>query len=325
VLLLVGAAACTDQPLAPVPAPEPVPTLTRVECTITVRTAEVSCQSSIPSPAGGPSFIVMGGQDRYVKLASSGASYDAGAQTFDLPVTVQNLLSTAIGTKDGSTATGVRVFFADSPTNGVSVANSDGTFFFTTAAQPYFFYNQLLIPYQISASKTWRFDVPSPVLSFTFTVYVDADRRDEDESLFDRLWSGVTSSAWELATNWAGGVVPDSATTVTILPAALTPPAPHQPVLATDADVLHLRVGFGSTLAPAANTLRVRGNLDAPGTITGGTAWMSGESALLAGNVHALRITGSAHLQGAVRATGAVSIADGSLALNGHPLSIQVP
>lgn len=322
-------AACTDRhPLATTaPAPSEMKTL---ECSADVATRTLSCTTPPPATTSGArANVIMGGQDVYVKLASVSSSYDAGTQVFQTNVTVQNLVKQSLGTSDGVTVQGVRVFFASGPTatsgsGTIEVINETGEELFLGSSQPYFQYNEILAPYQISSALPWQFSVPNTVGTFRFTVYVSAPMVDESTSLLDRVWSGMVSGAWALGGNWEDGAAPDSSSAVGIPNAALMT-GPNMPVLGADERVTHLRVGAASTLGLAGFTLRADGNVDAVGTIGGGTTWMTGTNTLLRGNVDALRVTGSTRLQGGTRATGAVSVQDGSLTVKDQALSISIP
>ena len=119
--------------------------------------------------------LVLGGQGTYVALRSSNVSYNSGTTTFQADVTVQNLTVEPMGTPDGSTVTGVKVFFHSGPTvtsgtGTVTVVNADGTGAFTGTNQPYFFYDQILPTAQVSAAKTWRWAVPSMPASVGLTT-----------------------------------------------------------------------------------------------------------------------------------------------------------
>jgi hypothetical protein len=118
-----------------------------------------------------------GGQNIYVTLTSSNISYDGGTEIFQFDATVQNLMNEAIGTLDGVTPApnGIRVFFADEPSNGVTVTEASGTAFFTSANQAYHEYSEILDKDEVSLSKTWKFQVPSGVTSFTFGVLIETE------------------------------------------------------------------------------------------------------------------------------------------------------
>ncbi|WP_420125692.1 hypothetical protein [Longimicrobium sp.] len=177
---LLLSAACTDRsPTAATPAPGPGQTVRAgIACTVQVSTAQATCEAV--AGGGGLRNVILGGQNKYVRLASSGLAYDVEAQIFTVNVTVQNLLGQRMGTPDGTTATGVRVFFdrlptATTGTGEVTVANADGHGGFTGLNQPYFEYPEILEALGASQPKPWRFNVPSTVEVFSFGVYVDTE------------------------------------------------------------------------------------------------------------------------------------------------------
>jgi hypothetical protein len=316
-IVLVLAAACTDSPVGPDVKPEPVP-LASIECRVNVPAQTMTC--SYPEEVLAGSAIratrLLGGQDKYVKLANYGnAVVD---DTLQMYVTVQNLLADPLGT-DGFTTTGVKLFVPEDPSNGVTVANPTGTDFFTAANQPYFLYNQILTTYEVSDPVQWKFAL-NGASTFSFKVYVSASQADESQSRLDAVWTGGTSSDWSLAANWDPPAMPGASAVVQVPSAPLT----NMPVLSANASVLALRVGTGSTMGLAGFTMAVGGNVDATGTISNGTVTMSGTGALLKGTVPALNVTGSTALQGAARATGAVSVT-GSLTVADSALTISIP
>jgi hypothetical protein len=326
---LVLLAACSDRTVLPTAPPEPPAlTLGQLACTVQVRAQTVSCAEVAPAtPSGVHGDRIIGGQDVYVKLASSGTSYDPEGEVLQSYVTVENLAARALGTPDGVSTSGVRVFFAEGPTvtegeGAVTLNNADGSDAFLGSNQPFFLYNEILEPYQVSAQKAWRFNVPSTVGTFVFTLYVAAALPNEGAPLLDKVWTGAASTDWTDAGNWRDGVVPDSTSTVSVPPDALL--ASHvYPVLSGDVVVLHLRVGGGSTLALNSHALRVRGNIDALGNIVGAPT-VSGSDVLLRGTVQGLQVSGSASLEGAVTSNAAVGVT-GSLTVKDQSLSISIP
>lgn len=151
-----------------------------LQCVAQVRSGSVSCKgATTASTSNGGSRDIIGGQNTYLKLTSSNVSYDGPTQNFQFDVTVQNLLTEAIGTPDGTLAdaNGIIVFMNQAPvaTSGsgtITVLNADGQGTFTGANQDYYRYGQILAHNQVSASKTWQFVVPTTVTSFSFNVYV---------------------------------------------------------------------------------------------------------------------------------------------------------
>jgi hypothetical protein len=328
--LVLLAGACTDGPVAPRAPAAAAGQVAYAECRVDVRAQTLTCSQARLAPAtpkGVRADVTIGGQDVYVKMASSGTSYDSGTEVLSSSVTVQNLLQQVMGTSDGSTVSGVKVFFSSGPTvtsgtGTVTVANASGTDLFTSNDQPYFLYNEILSPYQISNAMQWQFNVPSGVSFFTFQVAISAPTYGSGGYL-DRVWTGAADSVWENAANWQGGVVPDSASTVAIPSDSLL--ASHRmPYLGGGADVANLRVGYGSTLHLAGFTLRARGNVDAVGSVTGGTLWMSGSGTLLGGSVAALQVSGGTKLQSAATASAAVAVT-GSMAVADRTLTISIP
>ena len=327
--LLLLASACVDRnPLSPdgaIPAPAP---LASIQCTVTVASGTMTCAQRAPA-TGGARANIIGGQEIYVKLASSGTSYDSGTQLLSTTVTVQNLLQQTLGLDSLGAAHGVTVFFESGPTltsgsGSVSVFNPDGMGTFTTGNQPYYLYNETLGSFEISAGKLWQFSAEPTVATFSFVVLVSAPLSSRDIALRGAVWEGDVDSLWTTAGNWVGDSVPD-ANSVVAIPPADSLVSRHMPQLTGNVSINALRVGPGSTLSLKGYTLAASANVDAVGTISGGTVRMTGAGALLQGNVDALVLTAGVALQGAAKATGAVSVQDGALNLNGKALSISIP
>src|SRR5438105_4921318 len=195
-LVSVFAAACSDNGVAPLAMGPTTPPLSgftaAVTCEVTVSTATLACGRATPVATNGlvhktsgiePDVVTLGGQGSYVLLTSSGTHYD-GSSLFTSNVTLTNLLALPMNTADGTTADtgGVKVFFNSGPsvtggTGTVTVANPDGTGTFTGTGQPFFKYSggAVLGAGAVTASKTWRFNVPPTVTVFAFTVYVTSE------------------------------------------------------------------------------------------------------------------------------------------------------
>lgn len=301
-----------------------------LQCQADVRAGTVQCDAAAPPPsaAGFHAARVIGGQDRYVRLSSAGTAYDGGTEIFSSTVRVQNLTRHYLGTTDGTTMQGVQIFFHAGPavtsgTGSVTVRNPDGTGVFTASGQPYFQYDAILAPMEMSAGRLWEFDVQSTVNTFAFVVYVSAPMVDESALLLGPVWSGgAGSSDWLAPGNWNGGV-PDSTMVATVPSDSLLGDASH-PVLGLDATVRHLRVGTGSTLDLGGWRLDVRGNVDALGAVTNGTIRLTEAEALAGGTLPAVEVVGDLFLQRAVTATGPVSVS-GSLHAGDLPLTIRIP
>lgn len=331
--LCLFAAACTDLPTTPSPAEVPAVAVPVMTCVAHVRAEQLSCTSANPQQTqlAIAANRILGGQDVYLKLANSGTTYDEAAGIFQTHVTVQNLLQDPLGTSDGSTVDGVRIFFYDglhvlAGEGNAEVLNPDSTAFFTAPEQPYFEYEQILQPYEISASKPWQFQIDSTVDRFSFTVYVSAPQPDESQPLLDAVWRGTVSSDWADGANWAGNAAPDSASAVSVPTDSLVA-GTFFPVLATNAQATHLRVGSGSTVDLAGHTLTLWGNLDVVGAVSSGAVSMQGGSALLRGTIPDLRVGGTLTLQGTTQVTGTLVVERGGLliASSANPITIINP
>lgn len=253
--LLLALAACTDRNPAgapDVPRPELPPSgLSMMTCTVSVRAGTLACDGVAAAP--GVSAAIIGGQGTYVRLASSGVSYD-GTSTLRVDVTVENLTGQALGTADGVTPSddGVRVFFQSGPvatagTGPVAVANADGEAVFTGAAQKYFQYDGILPPGDTTAAKEWRFSMPSSVTAFTFGVYVAAPVRAEAgwisvTPLVPSLVLGDTMRLSGVVRNAAGGAVAG---------AAVAWASSDSSVVTVDAQGLAKGVGLGTATVTA--------------------------------------------------------------------------
>lgn len=168
-------AACADQPVAvPVESPAASPALAVIQCRVDARAATVGC-TDVAGGTARRTLVTVGGQNHYVRLASSGTAYDSASDVVSSTVTVQNLLATPLGTTNGTTPDpkGVRVFFA-TISGPVTVANPSGVGAFTAANQPYFQYDGILAPGATSPGALWRFRL-NGASTFTFTVYVQAE------------------------------------------------------------------------------------------------------------------------------------------------------
>jgi hypothetical protein len=212
--LLLGAlalAACSDRggPIDAAPPVEELPQaqLAQVTCTGNLRARTVSC--SQPGLSGDARGLVVGGQNQYVRVASSSPGYTAADSSFVFGVTVQNLIAQAMGTADGATASaaGVRVFFSSGPVatagSGEIQVVGDGVETFTQANQPYYQYSGadlgadgILAPSETSSSRQWTLKIPQTVESFTFTLLIASDVR------FPSGWVEVSPDSGQLV---AGG------------------------------------------------------------------------------------------------------------------------
>ncbi|HEU4559012.1 MAG TPA: hypothetical protein VFS20_14225 [Longimicrobium sp.] len=190
--LIAGLWACeAPTPVVPLAAPSaPSGSLEELRCTVSMAAETLVCERPDGKARGD---LILGGQGVRVRLTSSNVSIDPATSTLSADVTVRNLMSQPIGTPDGTTVSGVKVFFHQLPTvtdgsGTVSVQNPDGTGTFTAANQPYFLYDAILHPQGTSAAKPWKFTVPATATAFVFSVYVAAAAPIE---------AGVTRWTWK--------------------------------------------------------------------------------------------------------------------------------
>jgi hypothetical protein len=205
------------------------------------------------SPAG-PSFVqhIAGGQGIYIRLTAAAGSSASGV--LSVPVTVQNLTAIPFATLDGFTRDdeGMQVYLLADPvttsgTGVVTLANADGAATFTGSNQSYFQYggklatvdqpdlgpDGILSSGETSTAKTWQFNIPATVTTFTFQAYV----------------SSHTASAGRLAT-----IAPQ---VTAISPATMVP--------GTSA----VLTGYNFNLTPGSNVVKIGGQAAA---VTAGTA-----------------------------------------------------
>jgi hypothetical protein len=117
--------------------------------------------------------VIGGNQGEYITLGLANFAWDSISNIFSFDATVQNNLRQPMGTIDGTTVTGVKVFFYSGPTctgGPCYVTNADGTGTFTADSQAYFLYNQILQPQDVSTSRNWQIFLAPAVETFDFEI-----------------------------------------------------------------------------------------------------------------------------------------------------------
>jgi hypothetical protein len=121
-----------------------------------------------------------------------------------------------------------------------------------------------------------------------------------------KTWTGrwgVNATNWSDPGNWLPPAVPTSAEIVEVRP------APNQPTLTADAAVAQLIVQVGATVNTNGDTLRVSGDVDDSGSITGtGIVVLTKAGKSLRGTVPNLLLSDSIVLAGYTTATGNVTV-----------------
>lgn len=189
VAILFGGAflmACADGPTeTPLRETTDLPSqriLAAISCAADIWEGSLTCESARPATAEhGPRFLIVGGQGKFVTLASTEVSYNPNKALFRAVVTVTNRIHQPLGTLDGVTPTGVKVFFhvpahATSGSGDITLVDGgDGTGDFTGSSQQYYEYLEIITHESLSAQKKWEWIIPTSVLTFAFQVYVAAD------------------------------------------------------------------------------------------------------------------------------------------------------
>jgi hypothetical protein len=154
--------------------------LLSLTCNLDGRSSTISCTTVLPSaPAGVNASVIYGATATYAIFFPFSLVKDTVAHTWQFTAYLQNLLKQSIGTLNGTTTTGVKVFVTDfhatSGTGAVSVANADGTGTFTAPNQPYFNYNQIIAVNGYSGNKLWKFNVPNTVTAVSMSILISTD------------------------------------------------------------------------------------------------------------------------------------------------------
>ncbi|HEV8409579.1 MAG TPA: Ig-like domain-containing protein, partial [Gemmatimonadaceae bacterium] len=134
---------------------------------------------------------------------------------------------------------------------------------------------------------------------------------------FSKTWTGATSTAWAVATNWTPAGVPVAGDSVFI------PSGGNQPTISTAITVKHLTVGFGATLTFASSpTLTVTGNFTDNGTTAGaGTIDLNGTGTVAGPIAQNVTVSGTYSATSTVTAAGSISVG-GSFTLGGHSVNV---
>jgi hypothetical protein len=208
-LMAVGllAGGCTaDRSLDPSSAGMPR-AVASIPCVGDVATKSIRCgtlQAAGGTLQAAPGQEILGGQGTRVALRSSNVGYNSGTGDFTFDVTVQNLAAQELGW-DGTSPTGVRVFFeaAPVPDIGTVTIEDDSVGTFTAGSQAYYLYPGSLTQRQVSGSVPWRFNLSGGATTFTFNVLVATDVFDQGgvlrwqsvNGLTQRLFNDVVASA----------------------------------------------------------------------------------------------------------------------------------
>jgi hypothetical protein len=185
--------ACSDRHSLVEPAADDGLISATLTCTLDVKADTLSCRPAGASAWGQPQHgglqfsvagdLIVGGQNQYITLATDSVrtALNTGTMTFFTSawVTVQNLIVQALGSADGETkhVDGVRVFYHRAPwasagSGAVTILAADGTGTFTAENQPFYHYDQMVLPGATSLNRLWRWSYPTTVTEIRFEVFV---------------------------------------------------------------------------------------------------------------------------------------------------------
>ncbi|HWV36263.1 MAG TPA: hypothetical protein VNZ55_11570 [Thermomicrobiales bacterium] len=175
------------------------------------RPSPLQCTPEGGSECGAP---IVGDHGAYVTLNSENWSSPGPDDILTLPdVTIENHMIQKLGTANGQDphADGVRVFFQQSPNNGVDVL-ATGMGVFLQEGQPYFQYGGIIAPGGgVSDELDWQFDLKGQD-HFEFGVLVAAPIPQEDGALLmvtrDLHQNTVWTDVWAVSEERAFAVGP---------------------------------------------------------------------------------------------------------------------
>ncbi len=217
---LLAALACQDveRVSAPIKVPEAAqagarPTLMlALTCTLSRSASTVSCAPASSRAAGVSANVIVSVTGTYAQFVPFNLVKDTVHQIWSFDAFLHNLMMQSIGTLNGTTVTGSKVFVTDieatQGTGTVSVINPDGTGNFTAPNQPYFNYNQIVAAGANSNAKLWKVSVPNTVTAVNMDILMSTDfpaeqtvtatPPDSEPQWFgdDSSWTGPTQTGY---------------------------------------------------------------------------------------------------------------------------------
>ncbi len=183
--LLISLACQVDRVAAPprMPVARAVagtPVILSVTCTFSRRASTVSCAPAAPPRAAGVSAdVILSPTGTYATFVPFNLVKDTVSQVWSFDAFLHNALQQAIGTLNGHTVTGSRIYVTDiGATQGsgtVHIINPDGIGNLTAPNQPYFTYNQIVAAGANSNAKLWKVSVPNTVTAVNMDILMTTD------------------------------------------------------------------------------------------------------------------------------------------------------
>jgi hypothetical protein len=173
---LLFAAACSDIPTSTprARAEQPQPSkvmLGTITCHVDVVAQTSRCGDLVPSGGAAENRFIL---DAAYWTLETGTQFNSGGLAYFFNE-IQNDLGQSIGIENGVTDS-IFAFITNITTTGgsgtVTPANHDGLRGFTAPSQAYWAYEGEVAPGQDTFSKTWTFNLPGTVTSWTYTIGV---------------------------------------------------------------------------------------------------------------------------------------------------------
>lgn len=156
------------------------PVVLAVTCTLLRNSNTISCAPATARRGPGVSGnVIFAPTGTYAQFVPFNLVQDTLKQIWSFDASLHNLLQQSIGTLDGTTVTGSKVFVTDieatQGTGTVRIINPDGTGNFTAPNQRYFNYNQFVAAGGNSLAKLWKASVPNTVTAVTMDILMTTD------------------------------------------------------------------------------------------------------------------------------------------------------
>ena len=150
-----------------------------LRCTLSRSTSTISCAPASSLAPGVSANVILSATGTYAQFVPFNLVKDTVKQIWSFDALLHNLMQQSIGTLNGTTVTGSKVFVTDieatQGTGTVSIINADGTGNFTAPNQKYFNYNQIVAAGANSLAKLWKVSVPNTVTEVNMDILVSTD------------------------------------------------------------------------------------------------------------------------------------------------------
>jgi len=156
------------------------PVVLAVTCTLLRNSSTISCAPTTARRGPGVSGnVILAPTGTYVQFVPFNLVKDTVKQIWSFDGFLHNLMQQSIGTLNGTTVTGSKIYVtAISATQGtgtVSIINPDGIGNLTAPNQPYFNYNQIVAAGANSLAKLWKVSVPNTVTAVNMDILMSTD------------------------------------------------------------------------------------------------------------------------------------------------------